>query len=195
MTVLASAVLSNSGSSLAGLPRLRPRARTFPYDLSVYAALHTGPTSWSAEGDHLLSTCRFEEIDAALERIAAGSLLGLHSTDVPVIRPLIHAKDIAGLRDIERHVLLLVDGQRDVARILELACRATEDVLEALASLSAHGAIAVQEPVARPQRATCTYRIVYCTARRQVRHRGFWICAGAAQGPSTSWDGPVLACR
>lgn len=107
-----------AGSGAPALPPVRDRMPTIPYDLSEYARLHTGPSSWSAE----------------LERDDPRRADVLELVD--------DAEDDAFvLDDVEAYVVSLVAPKASVADVLDLAGLPSAEVLEVVARLEDRGIV------------------------------------------------------
>lgn len=102
-------------------PPVRDRMPTIPYDLSEYAWLHTGPSSWSAEPE----------------------------VDDPRRQDVVHLVDDADedafvLDDVEAYVLSLVAPKATVADVIDLAGIPTSEVLAVLAKLTDRGVVVLE---------------------------------------------------
>lgn len=108
----------DAASGASPLPPVRDRLPTIPYDLTEYARLHTGPSSWSAE----------------LER------------DDPRRADVLELVDDADddafvLDDVEAYVVSLVAPKATVADVLDLAGLPSSEVLQVLAKLEGRGIV------------------------------------------------------
>jgi len=107
--------------------RVRDRFPTAEYDLSEYAWLHTGPSSWSAEpeADDPRRSERVRVVDQVDE------------------------DDAAMVDEREAFVLSLVTPTSTVADMLDMSGLPISDVLAILASLSDRGVIELVRPASR----------------------------------------------
>jgi len=108
-------------SVTAKLPPARERMPTSPYDLSEFARLHTGPSSWSAEPEH--DDPRRSDV-------------------VRVAEPVDEDGDVVDAQ--EALVLSLVTPQATVSDVLEMAGLPMAEVLAILANLSERGMVTLE---------------------------------------------------
>jgi hypothetical protein len=107
--------------------RVRDRFPTAEYDLSEYAWLHTGPSSWSAEPE--LDDPRRSERVRVVEQV--------------------DDEDAAMVDEREAFILSLVSPTSTVADMLDMSGLPISDVLAILASLSDRGVIELVRPASR----------------------------------------------
>lgn len=127
-------------------PPMRHYLPTLPCDLTEYARIHTGPSSWSAHADDLRDVltepdamCTFLD-DEPLSSVIDGPLMGVRRSDVP--RATCAASYVEPvLDDRERRALSLVDGSSSLGEILGQAELAEADVLAALCNLTLRGVV------------------------------------------------------
>ena len=110
-------------SAAAKLPPARDRMPTMPYDLSEFARLHTGPSSWSAEPEH--DDPRRSDV-------------------VRVVDELEQDEEAEVVDDREAFVLSLVTPKATVADVLDLAGLPISEVLAILANLSERGMVTLE---------------------------------------------------
>lgn len=106
-------------------PPTRDRMPTAEYDLSEFAWLHTGPSSWSAEPE--LDDPRRNEI------VALADVVG--------------DDDASVIDDREAYVLSLVAPRATIADVIDMAGMPASEVLAVLASLAMRGIITVERDV------------------------------------------------
>lgn len=118
----------DSDLSLKAPPPVRDRMVTAEYDLSEFARLHTGPSSWSAEpeqddprrGDIVrLVDDREEDEDAALVDDREAYVLSLVAPEATVADVL----DMAGMPAAEIFAILGSLVQRGVVQLVKQASR------------------------------------------------------------------------
>lgn len=108
-------------------PRVRDRMDTAEYDLSEFARLHTGPSSWSAE----------PEVDDPRRHDIVRLVEDRDEEDASIVD------------DREVYVLSLVAPEATVADVLDLAGMPASEVFAILGSLVARGLITMSKPPPR----------------------------------------------
>jgi hypothetical protein len=115
--------------------RMRDRFPTSPYDLSEYARLHTGPTSWSARDDDELDAPNVEPIEDEISDL----LCELWQSDIPKIAS--DSNELSRVDHREAFVLSLIDGESNVESLLTVADLPQSDVLSILCDLCERGIV------------------------------------------------------
>ena len=120
------------------LPRVRDRMVTAEYDLSEFARLHTGPSSWSAEPER--DDPRRNDIVRLVDNVDDD-------------------EDLAIVDEREAYVLSLVGPEAKVADVLDLAGMPASEIFAILGSLVTRGVITLERhsgmtPVASATRET-----------------------------------------
>jgi hypothetical protein len=122
-----------SGPELNAPPRVRDRMVTAEYDLSEFARLHTGPSSWSAEPER--DDPRRNDVVRLADNIDDD-------------------EDLAIVDEREAYVLSLVGPEAKVADVLDLAGMPASEIFAILGSLVTRGVLSLerhsgQTPIAR----------------------------------------------
>lgn len=110
------------------LPRVRDRMITAEYDLSEFARLHTGPSSWSAEP---------EQDDPRRSDI------------VKLVPDREEDEEAALVDDREAYVLSLVAPEATVADVLDMAGMPPAEIFAILGSLVQRGVVQLIKPASR----------------------------------------------
>lgn len=109
-------------------PPVRDRMITAEYDLSEFARLHTGPSSWSAE---------MERDDPRRHDV------------VKIVDDRDEDEDAALVDEREAYVLSLIAPEASVADVLDLAGMPSSEVFAILGSLVQRGVVALIKPASR----------------------------------------------
>jgi hypothetical protein len=118
-----------SSEPTSPLPRVRDRMVTVEYDLSEFARLHTGPSSWSAEP---------ESDDPRRSDI------------VRIVDDREEDEDAALIDDREVYVLSLVAPEATVADVLDMAGMPASEVFAILGSLASRGIVTLAKSAVTP---------------------------------------------
>lgn len=110
------------------LPPARDRMDTAEYDLSEFARLHTGPSSWSAEP---------EQDDPRRHDV------------VQIVDNRDEDEDAALIDDREAYVLSLIAPEATVADVLDLAGMPSSEIFAILGSLAQRGIVKLAKPATR----------------------------------------------
>lgn len=116
------------GHELKAPPPVRDRMITAEYDLSEFARLHTGPSSWSAE----------PEIDDPRR----------HDL-VQIVQDREEDEEAALVDDREAYVLSLIAPQATVADVLDMAGMPSSEIFAILGSLVQRGVVKLIKPASR----------------------------------------------
>jgi hypothetical protein len=131
-----------TGAEAHALPPFRDRLPTLPYDLSEYARIETGPSSWSAHRDaEALSAWALAVHDDPINAAITELLVDLSPTDVPrVAMTLEQVARLVTHRDA--FVVASIDGQSTLEMMVEGMDRARSgEVLGVLCNLCARGIV------------------------------------------------------
>ncbi len=131
-----------AGNEAHALPSFRDRLPTLPHDLSEYARVATGPSSWSAHRDaEALSAWALEAHDDPIHSVVTDLLVDLAPTDVP--RVAMTLEQVACMTTHrEAFVVASIDGHSTVEMMIEGLDRARSgEVLGVLCNLCARGIV------------------------------------------------------
>jgi hypothetical protein len=131
-----------AGAEAHAAPSFRDRLPTLPCDLSEYARVATGPTSWSAHRDaEALSAWALEAHDDPINAVMTELLVDLSPTDIPrVAMTLEQVACVVTHR--EAFVVASIDGQSTLEMLIAGMDRARSgEVLGALCNLCARGIV------------------------------------------------------
>jgi len=118
---------------LEGLPPMRDRLPTLPFDLSEYARETCGPESWS---NYEAADPTFDE-----EEMVSGPLLAMRRSDVPRVALSTEECIEEGLDHRAGFILSLLDGCSNVETVLDVAGLPEQETLEVLCDLCARGIV------------------------------------------------------
>ncbi len=128
---------------MSSLPPPRPELPTLPYDLSEYARIHTGPSSWSAtaDDDEWRDDAGLAEI--ALANAVGGPLLDVRGSDVPRVALSPEECEVGSLDHREGFILSLLDGASDIETV-DIAGMPAAEALAVLCDLCVRGIITLE---------------------------------------------------
>jgi hypothetical protein len=129
---------------MSSLPPPRPELPTLPYDLSEYARIHTGPSSWSANSDDAEWRDDAGLAEIALANAVGGPLLDVRTTDVPRVTLSPEECAVGSLDHREGFILSLLDGASDVETLLDIAGMPAAEALAVLCDLCARGIVTLE---------------------------------------------------
>jgi hypothetical protein len=123
------------------VPSFRDRLPTLPHDLSEYARVQTGPSSWSAHPDvEVLSAWALEAHDDPMRSLATDLFLDISPTDVPHLAAT--SEEVARLvTHREAFVAATIDGASSLETMLDSVDLPTGEVLAIICNLCARGIV------------------------------------------------------
>ena len=125
---------------------MRPELPTLPYDLSEYARIHTGPSSWSAMTDE--EWCDEAELtELALANAVSGPLIDMRPNAVPRVVMTPQECQVGSLDHREGFILSLLDGVSSVETVLDIAGMPPAEALAVLCDLCARGIVSLEPSV------------------------------------------------
>jgi hypothetical protein len=129
---------------MSSLPPPRPELPTLPYDLSEYARVHTGPSSWSAISNGVEWADDAELAEIALANAVSGQLIDVRGSDVPRVVVSPEECEVSSLDHREGFILSLLDGASDVETVLDIAGMPVAEALALLCDLCARGLVTLE---------------------------------------------------